>query len=73
MIPQAKNMELDPFIDNSTTFLKEIDPLFKHCFETGSDFQKGAVDYEKAFSDMYYLVLNALYHTESIYESAINV
>ena len=45
LIPQATNQEYDPFIDDSTTFLREIDPLFKHCVETSEDYQKGAVNY----------------------------
>ena len=73
LIPQATNQEYDPFIDDSTTFLREVDPLFKHCIETGTDYREGAVNYEKAMTDLFFLVFNAMYHTEDIYESGLSV
>ena len=73
LIPQVENQEYDPFIDDSTTFLREIDPLFKHCVETGEDYQKGAVNYSKALNDLVFLVFNTMYHTENIYESGLLV
>ena len=73
LIPEFTNQEYDPFIDDSTTFLREIDPLFKHCVETDTDYRKGAVNYEQAFSDIVFLVINAMYHTEDIYESGLKV
>ena len=71
LIPQATNKEYDPFIDNSTTFLKEVDPLFKNCLDSLSEYQNGAKAYDKAFSEFVFLVINILYHTENIYESGL--
>mgnify|MGYP007004903076 CR=1 FL=1 len=73
LIPEFTAQEYDPFIDDSTTFLREVDPLFKHCIETGTDYQEGAVNYSTAFTDLFYLFYNTLYHTEEIYESGLKV
>ena len=58
------NAEYNAAIDSSTATLVDIDPLAKHCIDTGDDYYGAVQTYGKAISDPYYLSLNLLYHTE---------
>ena len=70
---QSWVQQWNPLIDSSTTALREIDPLFKHCFETGTEYQEGTDDYGKVLTDAYFLILNVSYHTSFLYESAMSI
>ena len=70
IVPQAKVLDFDGFITSTTLFLAEVDSLAIHCVDTGYAYESATSHYEKTFNDMYYLLLNNLYHTQYLYESA---
>ena len=73
VIPQAKNLEYANFIDSTTFFLAEVDPLAIHCVNSAQEYDIAFDSYIKALTDVNYLILNTLYHTEYLYESSLEI
>jgi hypothetical protein len=51
--------------------MREIDPLFKHCMETGNDYEDAVLTYGLIFTDPVKMAFNILYHSIEIYENTM--
>ena len=72
-MPAFEDYDLEPFTDSTTFQLRQIDPLVKHCFETGNDYERALNNYGTATQNPTVLGFNILYHMDKLYENTLAI